>query len=109
MSEKGYVDFISEMIMEKYPESNLKIFNSVIPGIRPPGAQVEVEVEFRLGVFHQVCFNLWRAEVARLQARALSGRNALRIASRSIFSFGPIMRPPGRGATCCLPFMKVTR
>lgn len=40
--------------------------------IRPPGAQVEVEVEFRLGVFHQVCFNLWRAEVARLQARALS-------------------------------------
>ena len=37
--------------------------------IRPPDAEVEVEVESRRGVFHQTCFNLWRDEVARLRAQ----------------------------------------
>lgn len=29
----------------------------------------EVQVESRRGVFHRACFNLWRAEVARLRAQ----------------------------------------
>jgi hypothetical protein len=37
--------------------------------IRAPDTEVEVEVEFRLGVFHHACFDLWRGEVARLQAQ----------------------------------------
>jgi hypothetical protein len=37
--------------------------------IRPPDTEVEVAVESRRGVFHQACFNLWRGEVARLQAQ----------------------------------------
>ena len=36
--------------------------------IRLPDTEVEVEVESRRGVFHQACFNLWRAEVVRLRA-----------------------------------------
>jgi hypothetical protein len=37
--------------------------------IRLPDTEVEVEVESRRGVFHRACFNLWRAEVARLRAQ----------------------------------------
>jgi hypothetical protein len=37
--------------------------------IRSPDTEVEVAVESRRGVFHQACFNLWRGEVARLQAQ----------------------------------------
>jgi hypothetical protein len=37
--------------------------------IRPPEAEVEVEVESRRGTFHQACFNLWRDAVARLRAQ----------------------------------------
>jgi hypothetical protein len=37
--------------------------------IRPPDTEVEVSVESRRGVFHQACFDLWRGEVARLQAQ----------------------------------------
>ena len=37
--------------------------------IRLPDTEVEVEVESRRGVFHQACFNRWRAEVARLRAQ----------------------------------------
>lgn len=37
--------------------------------IRPPDAEVEVEVESRRGVFHQACFNRWREVVARLRAQ----------------------------------------
>ena len=37
--------------------------------IRLPDTEVEVEVESRRGVFQQACFNLWRAEVARLRAQ----------------------------------------
>jgi len=37
--------------------------------IRRPDTEVEVEVESRRGVFHQVCFNLCRDEAARLRAQ----------------------------------------
>ena len=37
--------------------------------IRPPGTEVEVEVESRHGVFHQACFNLWRDAAAGLRAQ----------------------------------------
>jgi len=37
--------------------------------IRPPDAEVDVEVESRRGVFHQACFNLWRDAAARLRAQ----------------------------------------
>jgi hypothetical protein len=32
--------------------------------IRPPDPAVEVQVESRLGVFHQACFSRWRDAVA---------------------------------------------
>ena len=35
--------------------------------IRHAEAEVKVEVESRRGVFQQVCFNLWREEVALLR------------------------------------------
>jgi hypothetical protein len=37
--------------------------------VRPPDPEIEVEVEFRRGVFHQACFNLWRDVVAGLRAQ----------------------------------------
>ena len=37
--------------------------------IRPPDAEVEVEVESRRGVFHRTCFNLWQDVAARLRAQ----------------------------------------
>ena len=36
--------------------------------IRPPDAEVQVDIESRRGVFHQPCFNLWREVVGRLRA-----------------------------------------
>jgi len=37
--------------------------------IRSPDPEVQVEIESRLGKFHQACFNLWREAVARLRAQ----------------------------------------
>jgi hypothetical protein len=37
--------------------------------IRPPDAEIEVEVESRRGVFHRTCFNLWQDVAARLRAQ----------------------------------------